>query len=103
MTRLIIMCALLSSEFIKKQFQTQVCQNNIKFFNKIRSQFDRCVIFAIMLKAMLKPLPFSDTSYYRKEAGEEEHCHYDIFAQFDVLSCSGLKSLLHVIRHIQKK
>lgn len=55
------------------------------------------------LKAMLKSLPFFNSSYYRKEAGEEEHCHYYIFALFDILPCSGLKSLLHDIQHIHKK
>lgn len=52
------MFALLSSVFIKKPFWTQVCQNNNKFVNKIRTQFDRCVISDVMLKAMLKSLPF---------------------------------------------
>lgn len=102
MTWLSTTFAHLSSEFTKKQFWTQVCQNDIKFVNKIRTQFDRCVISDIMLKAMLKSLPFFDTSYYRKEAEEEEHCHYDIFALFDILSRSGLKSLLHVIWYIHK-
>jgi len=60
-------------------------------------ELDSCVISDIMLKALLKTLPFFNASYYRKEAGEEEHCHYEIFAPFDILSCSGLKSLLHVI------
>lgn len=49
------MFALFFSVFIKNPFWTQVCQNDKEFFNKIRTQFDRCVISGVMLKAFLTP------------------------------------------------
>lgn len=85
------MLPLLFSLFIKKPFWTQICQNDNKFINKIRTQFDRCVISDIMLKVMLKSLPFL-TPHTTEKKLERKHCHYDIFALFDILSCSFLKS-----------